>query len=197
MDEKKVILIFGKRGSGKSYLGAKLLNDERRLVVFDVMGEYTDGVVFNAEQYEQFIEFWRRVYRGNFRLIYRPLRPDVEIERIAELVYACGNVTFFVEEIDCYCSAYSISDAFAAIVQRGRHKNIQLVGVTQRPFGIHRLLTSQAKEIYVFNTNEPRDRDYLKSLLGVGVEEKLDKLKQYEHLHWSDDGTDELRIERA
>jgi len=197
MDEKKISVIFGKRGSGKSYLANKLLESERRLVVFDVMGEYANGVVFNAEQYEQFTEFWRRVYRGNFRLIYRPLRPDVEIERIAELVYACGNITFLVEEIDCYCSAYSISDNFAAIIQRGRHRNIQLIGVTQRPFGIHRLVTSQAKEIYVFNTNEPRDRDYLKNLLGVGVEAKLDELKQYDYLRWSDDGTDELRIERA
>ena len=101
-----------------------------------------------------------------------------------------------VEEIDCYCTAYEISDMFAAIVQRGRHKNISLISVTQRPYGINRLLTSQAKEIYVFNTNEPRDREYLRTLLGQEMDVKLDALKQYEYVHWQD-GKEGLEVGRA
>jgi len=196
MTEKKIILIFGKRGSGKSYLAKKLIEKESRLVVFDSMSEYDSGVTFNSESLDGFVAFWRKVYRQNFRLIYRPLNPDAEIESISELVYTLGNVCFLVEEIDCYCSAYQISESFAAIVQRGRHKNITLIGITQRPYGIHRLLTSQAKEIYVFNTNEPRDREYLRALLGQEIEVKLDSLKQYEFVKWQD-GKDGMEIGRA
>ena len=194
--EKKIILIFGKRGSGKSYLAKKKIEIEPRLVIFDTMSEYENGVVFNAEKYHEFLEFWKKVYRGRFRLIYRPLVPAAEIERICEAVYTIGNCCFLVEEIDCYCSAYQISDTFAAIIQRGRHKNIKLIGITQRPFGIHRLLTSQAKEIYIFNTNEPRDREYLRNLLGQEIEPKLDALKQYEYVHWQD-GKEGLEIGKA
>ena len=196
MSEKKVIIIIGKRGSGKSYLANKLIENERRLLVFDTLGEYQSGVVFDAEYAERFKEFWRHVYRGNFRLIYRPLKPDAEIDDIAELVFLLGNMTFLVEEVDCYCTSYQISDAFAHIIQRGRHKDITLIGVTQRPYGIHRLLTSQAKELYVFSTNEPRDIDYLKTLLGVEVEEKIKSLGQYQYLHWQD-GCEGLQIGKA
>ena len=196
MTEKKITLIFGKRGTGKSYLAGKLIAAERRLLIYDTLSEYEDGVVFDAEYAERFKEFWRHVYRRNFRLIYRPLNPESEIDEIAELVFALGDMTFLVEEVDCYCTSYQISDAFAHIVQRGRHKNISLIGVTQRPFGIHRLLTSQAKEIYVFGTNEPRDRDYLKLLLGEAIEAKLDQLQQYQYVHWQE-GKPELEIGKA
>ncbi len=194
MSEKKIILIFGKRGSGKSYLAQKLIDNESRLVIFDTLSEYTDGVVF--EDYEKFAIFWRRIYQHPYRLIYRPLEPDQEIENIAELVYTIGNCCFVVEEIDCYCTAYQISESFAHVVQRGRHKNITLIGITQRPYGINRLLTSQAKEIYVFNTNEPRDREYLRTLLGQEIEAKLDQLDQFEYVKW-EDGIDNLEIGRA
>ena len=182
--EKKIILIFGKRGSGKSYLAKKLIENEQRLLIFDTLSEYTEGVVF--EDYEKFSGFWRQIYQRPYRLIYRPLKPDEEIEQIADLVYTIGNITFLVEEIDCYCSSYQISESFAHIIQRGRHNNITLIGVTQRPYGIHRLLTSQAKEIYIFSTNEPRDREYLRTLLGQEIEPMLDRLGQYQYLHWKD-----------
>ncbi len=194
MTEKKIILIFGKRGSGKSYLAQKLIEKEEHLLIFDTLSEYTEGVVF--EDHEKFIEFWRMVYQHPYRLIYRPLKPSEEIEMIAELVYLIGDICFVVEEIDCYCTAFQISESFAHVVQRGRHKNITLIGITQRPYGIHRLLTSQAKEIYIFNTNEPRDRDYLRILLGQDIDSKLDSLKQYEYVKWID-GNDTLEIGRA
>ncbi|MFZ2146957.1 MAG: AAA family ATPase [Sedimentisphaerales bacterium] len=196
MTEKKIILIFGKRGSGKSYLAKKLIDKELRLMVFDTMSEYEGGVIFGTEEHERLLEFWRQVYRQNFRIIYRPIKPDAEIEKICGLVYTLGNCCFLVEEIDCYCTSYQISDTFAAIVQRGRHKNITLIGITQRPYGIHRLLTSQAKEIYIFNTNEPRDREYLRTLLGQEIEQKLDSLKQYEYINWQD-GKEKLEIGKA
>lgn len=196
MTEKKIILIFGKRGSGKSYLANKLIENESRLVVFDTMSEYENGVVFGTEDYDRFLEFWKQLYRKQFRIVYRPIIPDAEAEYICDLVYALGNCCFLVEEIDCYCTSCQISDSFAAIVQRGRHKNLTLIGITQRPYGINRLLTSQAKEIYVFNTNEPRDREYLRTLLGQEIEPKLDALKQYEYVHWQD-GKEGLEIGKA
>ena len=194
--EKKIKLIFGKRGSGKSYLTKKLIENERRLVIHDTLWEYSNGVVF--ENYMEFLKFWLHVYRGNYRLIYRPTDPAAEIDRLAQMVFLAGDLTFVVEEIDCFCTAHNISEQFAHVIQRGRHQNITLIGVTQRPYGIHRLLTSQAKEIYVFNTNEVRDRDYLKSLLGQDIEGKLNQLgiDRWEFVKWQD-GIEGLEIGRA
>ena len=194
-DEKKIILIFGKRGSGKSYLAKKMIQAESRLIIFDTLSEYKNGVVF--EDYEKFLEAWKVVYTRPHKLIYRPLRPDAEIDQLAELVFAMGQVTFLVEEIDCYCTAFQISDSFAHIIQRGRHKDITLIGITQRPYGINRLLTSMAKEIFIFNTNEPRDRDYFRQLLGNQVDQYIDQLDQYQYVKWSDTAGGQFEIGKA
>ena len=77
-------------------------------------------------------------------------------------------------------------EKFRHIIQRGRHKNITLIGVTPAPFGINRDLTRQAKEVYIFNTNEPRDIQYLKDLLGNEIEQKISELKQFEFVKWTD-----------
>ncbi len=184
MSEKKISLIFGKRGAGKSYLAADQLSRFDRVVIFDTLGEYKQGVIFDSAG--DLARFWKTCYRGKFRLIYRPTRPAEEFDAIAKLVWECGDLCFLVEEIDCFGSTQKIPEHFANIIQRGRHKNITLIGVTQRPYGIHRLLTSQAKEICVFNTNEPRDREYLRLLLGQEIDGKLDQLKEYEFIRWED-----------
>jgi len=192
--EKKINLIFGKRGSGKSYLAQSLVEKYDRLFIFDTLGEYTGGVVF--EDPEKLKEFWGHIYKKKFRIIYRPLIPQQEFDWIAELIYELGDVTLLVEEIDAFASPYQVSREFAQLLQRGRHKNIELIGVTQRPFGIPRLLTSQAKQIYVFNTNEPRDLEYLRSLLGTAAEEKIKTLEQYQYALW-EDGSTELSVGKA
>ena len=167
-----------------------------RLLIFDTLSEYDQGVVFGTEDREQLRDFWKKVYGKNFRIIYRPILPEQEIDAFCELVFGLGNLTFAIEEIDCYCSAFKISDQFAAVIQRGRHKQIELIGITQRPYGMHRLLTSQAKTMYIFNTNEPRDRDYLRIYCGAEIDAKLDSLKQYEYVKW-EDGSPELTIGTA
>lgn len=185
-DEKKIILVIGKRGSGKSFLVKKMIAEERRLFVWDLMSEYNQGIVFGPENLREVAWFWRRFYYRDFRMIYRPIKPKTEILQIAELVYALGDITFVVEEIDSICTPWELPDPFSAIVQRGRHKNIQLIGVTPAPYGINRDLTRQAKEIYIFNTNEPRDIDYLRQLLGSEIEPKIAALEQYQYVKWTD-----------
>ncbi|MBA7495392.1 hypothetical protein ES702_05974 [subsurface metagenome] len=187
MSEKKVSLILGKRGSGKSYLVKKILQKNKHFVVFDTLGEYTDGVTF--QELPKLLEFWEKFIDKNFRLIYQPLRPKEEFEDICRLVWACGDLTFVVEEIDTFCGSFDLPEHFAHIIQRGRHKDITLIGISQRPYGINRLLSSQAKEMCIFNTTEPRDLDYLKNYIEQGGVEQLKNLKEYQYLKWKDDGS--------
>ncbi len=181
MSEKKVILILGQRGSGKSYLAKSMLKEYNRYLVYDTLGEYEQGVFFN--KLDDLKEFWLKVYQDNFRLIYQPTIPRADFDEVCDLVYACGDMLFLVEEIDSFCSAQDISLPFANITQRGRHKDITLIGVSQRPFGINRLITSQAKEVYSFLHREPRDVEYLKFFIGSEAE-KVRDLPRYHYLLW-------------
>ena len=191
--EKKIQLVMGKRGSGKSELTKFLIRNVNRLVVYDIMSEYADGVTFDDTEKGQLAEFWRQLYKQDFRIVYRPMQAKEEIEWIADAVFALGNLTFVVEEIDSICTPFDMALPMQAIIQRGRHKNIEMIGVTPAPFGIHRDLTRQAKDIFVFKTTEPRDVQYLQRLLGARIEQKLAALGQYEFIHWSD-GVENVRV---
>jgi len=191
--EKKITLVIGKRGSGKSFLVKHLIRDARRLVIYDVMTEYKHGVCFGPEDLQECLAFWNRVYRGGFHIIYRPLRVRDEIEWISKGVYVLGDLTFVVEEIDAVCTAWVMPEYLEFIVQRGRHKNIELIGVTPAPFGINRDLTRQAKRICVFNTNEPKDLQYLSALLGSEIDRIVPSLGQYEFVDWQD-GHENVRV---
>ncbi len=193
MSEKIIELIFGKRGSGKSYLAKYLALQHIRIIVYDTLCEYKDGAI--CEQYDMFCRVWKNCYLNNFRLIYQPVDPENEFEKIAELVYECGNLCFLIEEIDCFTPAQGICLPFKSIIQRGRHKDISVIGITQRPHGISRLLTSQAKKMYIFNTTEPRDLEYFSQVLGDSVVKKISELKLYEFVEWSE-ATDELLIRK-
>ena len=115
-----------------------------------------------------------------------------EIDRLAKGCFVLGDVTFVIEEIDACCTAWVMPEWMNYCVQRGRHKNIELIGVTPAPFGINRDLTRQAKRICVFNTNEPKDLDYLAALLGSDVKQIVPALGQWEFLQWQDVSGDHL-----
>jgi len=189
--EKIITLIFGKRGSGKTLLAQRLCQDRKRLLVYDTIGEYTEGVVI--EDLPALKELWGKVYRGNFKIIYQPVDPEGDFDMVCRLVYECEDLTFLVEELDRYSKPLTLSLPFKEIIQRGRHRNIELTGVTQRPHGIDKLLTSQAKQMYIFNTTEPRDVDYFKDTVGYPVVVKIAALQEYEYVKYQD-GTDKLEV---
>lgn len=189
--EKIITLIFGKRGSGKSFLTRKMIQDLKRLLIYDSIGEYTQGVIIT--DLVQLKEFWGKVYPGNFRIIYQPVDPEGDFDSLCCEVCACKNLTFVVEELDRYARPLAMSRPFKEVVQRGRHYRVELIGITQRPHGIDKLLTSQAKQMFIFNTTEPRDIDYFKDVVGYEVVKKIAALQQYEYVKWQD-GSDQLEI---
>jgi len=189
--EKIITLIFGKRGSGKTLLAQRHCQDRNRLIIYDTLGEYTDGVVI--EDWQTLKDFWVKVYRGNFRIIYQPVDPEGDFDTICRLVYECEDLTFLIEELDRYSKPLTLSLPFKNIIQRGRHRNIELIGVTQRPHGVDKLLTSQAKQMFIFNTTEPRDVDYFKDTIGYNVVCVIAGLKEYEYVEYRD-GIDKLVV---
>ena len=191
--EKIITLIFGKRGSGKTLLAQRRCQDRKRLLIYDSIGEYTNGVVI--EDLQALKEFWVKVYRGNFKIIYQPIDPEGDFDTLCRLVYECEDLTFLVEELDRYSKPLTLSQPFKEIIQRGRHikYNIELIGVTQRPHGVDKLLTSQAKQMYIFNTTEPRDVDYFKDTIGYPVVVKIAALQEFEYVKYQD-GSDQLEV---
>jgi len=197
MDEATIAIVFGKRGSGKTVKATNLVADESRVLFYDTLcHDYTDGVI--VDSLEELKAFWRKVYRGSFRIIYRPTDPQGDFPEICRLVYEAGDIYFVVEEVDMFFKGDTTSPEFRQIIQRGRHARVSLVGVTQRPKGFGRLLTSQVHDFYVFRVTEPVDADYFRERLSQDAAGKLAGLGQYQYLHYIDrDASYEIKTDNV
>lgn len=189
--EKIIILIFGKRGSGKSFLTMNVIRPRKRLLIYDTIGEYTEGVI--VTDLVELQDFWGKVYQGNFRVIYQPVDPEGDFDSVCREVCICKDLSFVVEELDRFARPLAMSREFKEVVQRGRHHRVELIGITQRPHGIDKLLTSQAKQMLIFNTTEPRDIDYFKDVVGYEVVKKIAMLEEYQYVKWTD-GSEQLEV---
>ena len=194
MDRADIKLIVGKTGSGKTVKTVKLIADCPRVIMFDTQNkDYIDGVMFY--DMNELKRFWLKVYQGRFRLIYRPLDPLAEFEEICRLAFLCGDLTIVAEELPSLCGAQSIGPELRKLIFRGRMNDIHFIGLMQRPIGIHRDITSQASEIYIFNIDEPGDVKYFQNRIGRDVEEKIRRLEPYQYLHWID-GAEEIEVSK-
>jgi len=179
----EVILIFGKRGSGKTTLAKKLLLGKKRVVIFDTLREYKIGlvtddviVVFEFLSQHEFSQVCRISYS-----------PEIEDKKafgyVCDLVYSMKDLTLLVEEVDNYSTALITPESFSKIIRYGRHQNISLIAVARRTAEVPRLLTSQATDFYVFAHHEPRDVEYFAHLFNWDVAEKIRTLRQFQYIH--------------
>lgn len=155
-------------------------------MVYDTLGEYQTGVVC-----ESLVTFWqvlKKVYnQPSFFIVYQPLNPVDDFGEVCSDIYTLGNICFLVEEIDSFLSLQTsnLDNSFLNIVQRGRHKMVELIGITQRPYSLPTILRSQCKEMYSFRQFERRDIEWLRGIFGERAEE-IATLKQFEYLEFVD-----------
>lgn len=178
------IVIFGKSGSGKSYLTKKLIKkvSNRHLVIWDYVQEYKKGIIFY--DYGLFINYLTEcITEGKRAFVTLRMRKSF-FPLVCQAVLELENVLFVIEEVDTVTSAKSVPEEFEDILRFGRHKNIHVIALSKRPADVPRLLTSQASEIYVFKTTEPRDLLYIKTYADIDSKEIFNlRSENWEHLH--------------
>jgi len=174
--QSKVILVLGKRGSGKTYFTKTVIlkRIRRPIFIFDPLGEYP-GTKLNLKQIIAYIRKRKLPAIINFFS-----ESDQEEEAFYRLIYKLGNCSLVMEEADIYTNPQYISPGLANLLKRGRHKNIDMVFITRRPAEINRLVSAQATTIISFFQNEPRDLQWLK--IWAGQESiKVQNLQPYEY----------------
>jgi DNA helicase HerA-like ATPase len=162
------ILIFGKTGSGKTYLTRNLINDINNCVVLDVFNEYRNLESVNVNDIDRYEKC--RVVAYNHQV------EDIFLDNILEL----ENRTIIIEEIDRFCSPHYIDERLSYLVRYGRHKNLSLIGISRRPKEIHKHLTANANYIISFRMHEPNDLKYFREI-NDSFANSLQHLKQYEY----------------
>lgn len=204
------IFVSGRTGTGKTYMVLKAIADCPRLLMYQTKAEDHSypGIYFDAGrdktgagnigvERRRMLEWWRYCVQRSrrFRIVYRPENPFdlAEADQIAKLAYDCGNMTVVWEEVMTYLGSYDPrktdpGQGFTRLLTAGRTRGVTNWLLTQKPVKIDHTLTSQARLAYLFATHEPAEIIYIRQAFGTAAAEKLETLKQYEHVRWTETG---------
>lgn len=183
--QAEIVCIFGKRGSGKSYLAKKMMRGLGRCIVVDPKREYRGGRVVSHP-----LELYREI-RGKqtFAAIYRPPY-GVDVREhfpwLCRVALHVGNLWFMVDELPKCVDRNRSPREWDELIAEGRHALVRIVAMSQRPQKVSRDLTENASRVYVFRTHEPRTLKYYRDFMDDAALEKIKGLPDHVPFLWQD-----------
>lgn len=187
--------IWGRRGSGKSTWLKQRLAEEPRAIVFDPMGEYGDHgfKLFRSQR-----ELARHVlaHWGAFRVAYVPAA-GAEAAELSSLSWWLAGVqdrakeqgkrweiiAFAIEELNLSfrLQGEGRCTGFAELCSRGRHRGIEMYGVSQRLPEVSRRFRDNCTDHVIFCQARSKARE---AALEIDAEEAdVLRLEPLDYLH--------------
>lgn len=156
---RKIDLLIGVSGCGKTSLAKALALDYDRTIIIDHRQEYSLGTIYtDFETLVRDLEI-----KSRFMAIWRG---DPEyVEDIFHLAFALRKVCMLMEEAEIY--PVDIGSYYREAILRGRDPAaISIIALTQRPHLLVPDLRSQATGIYAFRNMDPAATQWLKPVFG-------------------------------
>lgn len=204
-------LVVGRRGSGKSRFVKEKIADQKRLVIFDPVGEYgRDGIVdFHtakaSELRAHLAAHWNDEFRAAF--VPPPSWPMEALHSLGAFLLACQRpyseladdglpddpsnpkpITLVVEEMNLGYPATALPRelyAMPTITLQGRHYGINVIGVTQRPALISKDFRANILRLVTFPLAEVDDADAVLKKIGREHADELRNLRDYHYLDFA------------
>ena len=176
-----VVLILGKRGSGKSTLAKRVLSRYPRVIVFDPLSEYRNGLI--VQSMPAFFEFFERE-RERFQLVCRFEAVDTdamlrEYEYAARACWELQNLLLVLEECEQFITSNDRQSFINYLISFGRHRHVSLLAIGRRPAEIPIRFRANFTTVAAFNTTEPND---LRILEAYGLDtERVQALPPFEY----------------
>jgi len=183
--KRRLWLILGVAGTGKSHYAHRIVAETSRLVLYDTTGhEGFCGRYVRIEDRDSLREYLRLNCWKRFRIAYKANVNDPdELSWLCDLCYAMGYVSLVIDELDLHCTPQSLPAGLKRLAVQGRHRNVDFVGVAREPQAVPVSLRSQATDIVSFYYFDPRAMEWFKAA-GCPEFERIRDLKGHDFLHW-------------
>lgn len=188
MQNNSIVGVFGKKGSGKSTLVKKCLQNMNRYIVVDPMHEYTGVICYSWHDVADVLKDFKAF---NFKIVYRSPN-DTDMDNFFALIntrnrethrFELTDFSLVFEEVDLHCSPYYVHDGIKYLTRYGRHSGRSFLYVSRRPAAVNRDMTSQTDLMISFKQVEPND---LKYFANFTFNKPLETLQEYEYA-WNGD----------
>jgi hypothetical protein len=171
--DARCILVTGRRGSGKTTLVQTLIEGCPALIAFDPIGQYARE--FGWARAATLDELHRKlsgIWGQGFKIAFSPAGDFArELHRLsvylwaAQVLYETGRtrrkLSLVVEEMNLSFPVTRLPDGcqgFLRLVLQGRHRGIEIIGVTQRPALVSADFRGNVAETYVFALGYAEDQ---------------------------------------
>lgn len=190
-----LVCVFGKRGAGKTTTIAHALQHcQGPVVVADILGNYKNkknekGEIIGPKMTEcdslsegiNAINSWLANPKEETKIIViKAPDPDVTVDFLSSVLWEAGRGTLVLDEADGF--SLDAAPCYDWLVRYGRNRNVDLLTGCRRPAEISRNITAGANRLYLFRTQEPRDIEYFRSIIGDRAFELMD-VPQYSGLY--------------
>lgn len=168
-----IICVFGKRGSGKTTLIRRQLeNCKPPVVVLDVLGNFDESTMeesgIQAEQVDSISECLLNIAEyvktkdPELKIqVLQTASPNDAANYISAALWEAHGGTMILDEIDSISMAEA--ECFDQLIRYGRNRGVDVMTGCRRPAEMSRNITAAANQLYCFKTNEPRDLDYFQA----------------------------------
>lgn len=192
MKRNQISTIISRKGAGKSVLMQYLLlKNNKSCVVFDPthsLPPFKNRIFFDYEKhgvrgFRRLINYiGARIYRQKIDIVVTNCN---EPEEILDIVYYnLYGLCIVMDEVDlAYKPMLSQDSTLYKILNFGRHKELDFIGVCRRPANCPRALTSQSDYLFLgIHNKEPRDSSYLKEFISAKALNSYETLNLYDFL---------------
>ena len=199
MADPIVTAIYGRRGSGKTTRAKALIKNEKRVVVFDPIGEYGQGRgVVHVDSVAGVRDAMAKRWRSGFRIAYTP-QVDLpgRLHALSLLLWDAQApyrqrregrpLTLVVDEANMAYPSTKLPVArqgMMRLVLQGRHAGIGIIAVTQRPALVSTDLRGNAAVIYAFALPVGHDVAAVAATVGRPIAAQLPDLPDHVYLRW-------------